>query len=94
MQLAYHRVREMISAKILGYYWIDGKLNPADIASKHWSYPQVWHLLKPILFYSGNTNDLLVTEENSDENISKMVSDAERNNFSTDRPIKSNGMSK
>jgi hypothetical protein len=50
--------------------------------------------LKPILFYSGNTNDLLVTEENSDENISKMVSDSERNNFSTDRPIKSNGMSK
>jgi Reverse transcriptase (RNA-dependent DNA polymerase) len=39
--LAYHRVREMISAKILGYYWIDGKRNPADIVSKHWSYPQV-----------------------------------------------------
>jgi hypothetical protein len=33
--LAYHRVREMISAKILGYYWIDGKRNPADIFSKH-----------------------------------------------------------
>jgi hypothetical protein len=37
----------MIAAKILGYYWIDGKKNPADIVSKHWSYPQVWHLLKP-----------------------------------------------
>jgi hypothetical protein len=33
--LAYHRVREMISAKILGYYWIDGKRNPADIVIKH-----------------------------------------------------------
>jgi hypothetical protein len=43
--LSYHRVREMIAAKILGYYWIDGKKNPADIVSKHWSYPQVWHLL-------------------------------------------------
>ena len=53
--LAYHRVREMIAGKVLGYYWIDGKENPADIVSKHWSYPQVWHLLKPILFYSGNT---------------------------------------
>jgi hypothetical protein len=41
--LAYHRVREMISAKILGYYWIDGKRNPADIVSKHLRYPQVWH---------------------------------------------------
>ena len=57
--LAYHRVREMIAAKILGYYWIDGKENPADVVSKHWSYPQVWHLLKPILFYSGNPGDLI-----------------------------------
>jgi hypothetical protein len=57
--LAYHRVREMIAARILGYYWIDGKENPADIVSKHWSYPQVWHLLKPILFYSGDTSNLI-----------------------------------
>jgi hypothetical protein len=60
--LAYQRVREMISSKILGYYWIDDKSNPADIVSKHWSYPQVWHLLKPILFYSGDTFDLLEEE--------------------------------
>jgi len=57
--LSYHRVREMIAAKILGYYWIDGNNNPADIVSKHWSYPQVWHLLKSLLFYSGNTGDLI-----------------------------------
>jgi hypothetical protein len=37
--LSYHRVRTMIAAKILGYYWIDGKLNTADIVSKNWSYP-------------------------------------------------------
>jgi hypothetical protein len=49
----------MIAAKVLGYYWIDGKENSADIVSKHWSYPQVWHLLKPILFYSGDTVNLL-----------------------------------
>jgi hypothetical protein len=48
--LSYHRVREMIAAKILGYYWIDGNLNPADIDSKDWAYPQIWHLLKPLLF--------------------------------------------
>jgi hypothetical protein len=34
--LSYQRAREMIAAKILGYYWIDGKLNPADIVSTHW----------------------------------------------------------
>jgi hypothetical protein len=57
--LSYHRVREMIVAKILGYYWIDGKLNPADIGSKQWAYPQIWHLLKPLLFYSGNPGALV-----------------------------------
>jgi hypothetical protein len=69
--LSYHRVREMIAAKVLGYYWIDGKKNPSDIVSKHWSYPQVWHLLKPILFYSGNTGNLIndAVEENEGENI-------------------------
>jgi hypothetical protein len=49
--LSYHRVREMIAAKILGYYWIDGKKNPADVVSKHWGHQQVWHLLKPLLFF-------------------------------------------
>jgi hypothetical protein len=63
--LTYHCVPKMISA-ILGNYWIDGKKKPADIVSKHWSYPQIWHLLKPLLFYSGNTQDLLdITEDNT-----------------------------
>jgi hypothetical protein len=48
--LAYHRVREAIAAKVIGYYWIDGKCNPADIVSKHWGYQQVYKLLQPILF--------------------------------------------
>ena len=60
--LAYHRVREMISAKILGYYLVDGKRNPADIVSKDWGDPQVWHLLKPLLFYSRDTLDLFEEE--------------------------------
>jgi hypothetical protein len=60
--LAYHRVREMISAKILGYYWIDDKRNQLDIVIKHWSYPKVWHLLKTTFFYSGDTFDLLEEE--------------------------------
>jgi hypothetical protein len=72
--LAYHRVREMIAAKILGYYWIDGKKNPADIVSKHWSYPQVWSLLKPLLFYSGDTLDLLDGEDITLQNQQKAAS--------------------
>jgi hypothetical protein len=64
--LSYPHVREMIAAKILGYYWIDGKRNPADIVRKHWAYPQIWHL--PLLFYSGDPGDLI---EPAEENIIK-----------------------
>jgi hypothetical protein len=65
--LSYHCVREMIAAKILGYYWINGKMNPADIVIKHWAYPQIWHLLKPLLFYSGDPGDLIKHGEEKKE---------------------------
>jgi hypothetical protein len=57
--LSFHRFREMIAAKILGYYWIDGKKNPADVVSKHWGHQQVWHLLKPLLLFFGDTENIL-----------------------------------
>ena len=48
--LAYHQVREAVAAKILGFYKIDGNKNVADILSKHWSHPQVYPMLQPLLF--------------------------------------------
>jgi hypothetical protein len=45
--------RESIATIIIIMVWINGKNNPADIASKHWSYPQIWHMLQAILLYSG-----------------------------------------
>jgi hypothetical protein len=57
--LSYHRVREAIAAKIINFVWINGKNNPADIVSKHCSYPQIWHMLQAILFYSGDTSVLI-----------------------------------
>jgi hypothetical protein len=56
--LSCHRVREAIAAKVVSHYWVDGTNNPADIVSKHWAYPQIWHMLQPILFYSGDTGNL------------------------------------
>ena len=32
-----------------------GKSNPADILSKHWEFATVWPMLKPILFWRGET---------------------------------------
>jgi len=56
--LSYHRVREAIASGMIMFYHIPGSSNPADILSKHWGYQQVWNLLKPLLFWSGDTADM------------------------------------
>jgi hypothetical protein len=43
--LSYHCVSTAIAAGVIFFYWIDGKLNPADIVSNHWDYPQVCYSL-------------------------------------------------
>jgi hypothetical protein len=55
----------VIAAKIIGYCHVDGVRNPADIISKkHWVYhQQVWKLLRPLLFWQGNTVDILDLED-------------------------------
>ena len=55
--LSYHRVREAIAAGIVSFFHISGDKNPADILSKHWGYTQVWPVLKPLLFWHGETTD-------------------------------------
>ena len=52
---SYHQVREAIAAKYISFHWKDGKSNPADILSKHWEFATVWPMLKPILFWRGET---------------------------------------
>jgi hypothetical protein len=71
--LSYHRVWEMIAAKILGFYWIDGKLNPTDKVRKHWAYCQIWHLPKLLLFYSGNPGDLVEPVEEKRKSMNDYV---------------------
>ena len=56
--LAYHRVREAIAAGIVLFHHIAGDANPADILSKHWGYAQVWPVLKPLLFWHGETEGI------------------------------------
>ena len=53
--LSFHRVREAIALGMIGFYFIPGDTNPADILSKHWGYAQVWPQLKALLFWKGDT---------------------------------------
>ena len=61
--LSFHRVREAIASKIIIFEHINGHLNPADIVSKHWGYQQVKTMLKTLLFYEGDTYDLIDNRE-------------------------------
>jgi hypothetical protein len=67
LMLSYHYVREAIATGNYAYCWIDGKKNPADVLSKHWGYQSVWHLLRPILFWRGDTMHARVPSDDDDD---------------------------
>ena len=55
MALSYHKAREAIAAGILVFYHIPGAINPSDLLSKHWSFADGMPLLRPLLFWKGET---------------------------------------
>ena len=57
--LSYHKTRASIAAGVIRFHHIPGVSNPADILSKHWDYPSVWESLKPLMFWKGDTADLV-----------------------------------
>jgi hypothetical protein len=61
--LSFHHVREAIAAHILGFYFLPGDDNPADILSKHWGYTQIKERLKSLLFWRGDTADVKMAQE-------------------------------
>jgi hypothetical protein len=56
--LSFHRVRECIASGMVGFYFIKGDSNPADILSKHWGYSNIWSQLKTLLFWMGDTIEI------------------------------------
>ena len=69
--LSYHRVREAIAGKIIRFFHIKGENNPADIVSKHWGQAQVWHLIRPLFFYSGETTEISGEKGEEEKRINK-----------------------
>ena len=64
---SYHRVRDVIPAMYLQFCWKDGKSNPADILCKHWELANIWPLLKPLLFWKGDTHEFLPRQRGETE---------------------------
>ncbi len=65
--LSYHFTREAIASGMVRFQHIPGEHNPADVLSKHWGHSQVYPLLRPLLFYQGDTLDLIEEEIASDQ---------------------------
>ena len=69
--LSFNRVREATAAGIVDPVHLSGEYNPADILSKHWGYQQVWRRLKTLLFWMGDTTELIDLPVNHDSNRKK-----------------------
>jgi hypothetical protein len=63
--LSFQCVREAIASGIVGFHFITGEHNPADILSKHWGYKQGRERLKSLLFWKGDTADIIVENPTS-----------------------------
>jgi hypothetical protein len=62
--LSFHRVREAMAAGFIGFHDIPGSCNPvsptpADVLTKHWLYACVWSMLQPLLFWQGDTANIV-----------------------------------
>jgi hypothetical protein len=63
--LSFHRVREAIVSDTVGFYFIPRELNPADILTKHWGCTQIRERPKSLLFWKGDTVDIIAENTTS-----------------------------
>ena len=61
--LAFHYTREAIASGMVIFSHIPSGINVADILSKHWGHSQVYPMLQPLLFYEGDTMNLITEDE-------------------------------
>ena len=75
--LSYHRVCEAIASGMVNFTHMDGKFNPADILSKHWSYSKIWPQLQPLLFWKGDTSKFIAEWANLPSTSFKLCSQSD-----------------
>jgi hypothetical protein len=61
--LSFHHVPKGIATGVAKFHHVRSAHNPADVLSKLWSHKQAWPLLKPLLFWEGDTVDCVLKEE-------------------------------
>ena len=58
IRLSFHRVRECIASNIVKFFHIPGTENLSDVLTKFTPHCTFWPLIKPVLFWQGDTADL------------------------------------
>ena len=61
--LAYHRIRWAVAAKLVKFVKVDGAENVADPLTKYMNYSEAMPLIKPLLFWMGDTIMALAGKE-------------------------------
>jgi len=73
LMLSFHFLKSAMASGAFKYVWADGKDNASDILTEHWGYQQVWPLLRPILFWGGNTLDIVRQSRKTLKTISNRI---------------------
>ena len=63
--LSFDRVREVIPAKIMTFYWIQSAYSLSDMLSKHWNHPSAYPMILKLLITRGNI--MLIPKEETEE---------------------------
>ena len=65
----------MVASGVVTFTHSPGVINPADVLSKHWAKADVWATLQPILFWKGNTAELLAHKDKEGSNKKSLPSE-------------------
>jgi hypothetical protein len=57
--LLFHCVHNAMAAGFISFHHIPGACNPADVLTKYWSYACIWSMLQPLLFWQGDTVNIV-----------------------------------
>ena len=75
--MAFHRVREVIAAKLMAFYWIQSAYNLSDMLSKHWDRAPVYPMILKLLITRGNIT-LIPREATQEKENLKMQPEKEK----------------
>ena len=67
--LSYHRVRSSIAHGVLKFCYVESAENVSDFLTKALGHKPYWHLVRPLLFWGGDTQEASLVTKGSDKQV-------------------------